>query len=110
MNEGPELVVIDNKITQEKWSRRMLNKNQRESYKLVFDKRIILDNSVETVPYGYYWAHHTHTKSPDSDNDVAMMLVDKSRLLTNMQVIPVPTSGQVIPVPASGDEMTQSHS
>ena len=118
MNEDPELVVVDNKITREKWSRRILNKDQKKTYKLVFDKRIILDNGVETVPYGYYWTHHAPTKPPDSDNG-AMMLADKSQLFSNMQVSPVPTSGQVSPVPTSGqvspvptsgDEMTQSHS
>ena len=45
-------VVNDKKIVRDKASRKLLNKREAKKYRLVFNKRVILDN-YETVPYGY---------------------------------------------------------
>jgi hypothetical protein len=52
-------VINECKITREKWSRRLVNKREVKSYQVVYDKRIILDEGDDTIPFGYHWEPST---------------------------------------------------
>ena len=58
-------IVNESKITREKWTRRIVNKREEKKYQVVFDKRIVLDKGLDSVPYGYYWSpSSTSTMKP----------------------------------------------
>jgi len=45
-------VVDDNKISRDQKNARIITKSESKDYKIVFDKRVIVD-SYNTKPYGY---------------------------------------------------------
>jgi hypothetical protein len=52
--------IINNcKITREKWTRGLVNKKEVKSYQVVYDKRIILGEGEDTIPFGYHWSPAT---------------------------------------------------
>ena len=50
-------IVNQCKITREKWTRRLVNKREVKSYQVVYDKRIVLGNGEDTIPFGFNWSH-----------------------------------------------------
>ena len=48
-------IVDECKITREKWTRRIVNKHEAKEYQVVFDKRIVLGQGEDSIPYGYHW-------------------------------------------------------
>ena len=57
-------VVNDCKITREKWTRRLVNKVETKTYQVVYDKRIILGQGEDTIPFGYIWTPATNATAP----------------------------------------------
>ena len=51
-------IVNDCKITREKWTRHLVNKEVK-SYQIVYDKWIILNKGQDTIPFGYHWSPPT---------------------------------------------------
>jgi hypothetical protein len=56
-------VVEENKITREPLTRRIINKREEKKYQLVYDKRIIIDDGPNTIPFGYHWNPDTTESS-----------------------------------------------
>ena len=54
VGEGPAKVVVDTpfKITSDTSTKQVVTKKQSEDYRVVYNKRVIVDN-FSTVPYGF---------------------------------------------------------
>ncbi|XP_031563673.1 uncharacterized protein LOC116299185 [Actinia tenebrosa] len=53
---GTIQVVNENKITRQPITRKIANKREEKTYRVVFDKRILIDGGKDTIPYGYDWS------------------------------------------------------
>ncbi len=51
------------KITREKWTRRIVNKREVKEYQVVFDKRIVVGEGEDTIPYGFHWIPSTNSSA-----------------------------------------------
>ena len=49
-------IVNESKISREPHTHRMFNKREEKSYQVVYDKRIIMDEGADTIPFGYHWS------------------------------------------------------
>ena len=49
-------IVNERKITREPHTRRILNKREKKAYSVVYDKRVIVSDGQDTIPFGYYWS------------------------------------------------------
>ncbi|KAK3733822.1 hypothetical protein QZH41_000823 [Actinostola sp. cb2023] len=49
------ITVNENKITREPVTRRIVNREQKKTYQVVYDKRILINQGADTMPYGYTW-------------------------------------------------------
>jgi hypothetical protein len=52
-------IVDECKITREKWTRRIVNRREVKEYRVVFDKRIVVNQGDDSIPYGYHWSPST---------------------------------------------------
>ena len=50
-----EKIILTNprKITRHKLKRKIYNRGERKEYKIVYDKRVIVKGSFDSLPYGY---------------------------------------------------------
>jgi len=57
-------VVNEHKITREPITSKLINKREEKKYQLVYDKRMIVGEGPETLPYGYFWEPNTTVSQP----------------------------------------------
>lgn len=57
-------VVNEHKITREPITSKLINKREEKKYQLVYDKRMIVGEGPETLPYGYFWEPNTTISQP----------------------------------------------
>lgn len=68
MKSDPVITLVNNsKITREAVTRRIVSKREEKNYRIVYDKRIIINDGVGTIPFGFIWKPNEHcTQSEES--------------------------------------------
>jgi predicted SPOUT superfamily RNA methylase MTH1 len=69
IGESRIVTVSENKITREPVTRKVVHREQKKSYQLVYDKRIIINRGKDTLPYGYTWRPRDNDESVTIDRD-----------------------------------------
>lgn len=70
-----KVTITENKIARERVSRAVVNRQEKKTYQLVYDKRIIVDGGADTLPFGYTW--NRVSKASDIQRPHPSEIVDK---------------------------------
>ena len=98
MEDNPSLTLInENKITRERYTRRVVNKREEKKYQIVYDKRIILDKGANTIPFGYTWQPETEPIPKPASEDTVMLDLSQCYLFSEHYVSNEKDLGELFP-------------